>query len=122
MAIHVTDNAHSHFLGLAREGKRFFKFGLRGGGCAGFSYTFDESNRNDVVNCSQQFVFGDEGDQSPDWTSFRYAIGVPGTAYFFLNGTTIDWVEDLMGSRFVFNSPKQTSACGCGESVSFEVE
>jgi iron-sulfur cluster assembly protein len=30
----------------------------------------------------------------------------------------MDYRADRMSSGFVFNNPNQTSACGCGESVS----
>jgi len=33
-----------------------------------------------------------------------------------LGGTTIDFVEDLEGSRFVFNNPNAKATCGCGKS------
>ena len=39
-------------------------------------------------------------------------------AVLFLLGTEMDYRADRMSSGFVFNNPNQTSACGCGESVS----
>jgi iron-sulfur cluster assembly protein len=39
-------------------------------------------------------------------------------AILFLIGTELDFVQEKLGARFVFNNPNQTSACGCGESVS----
>ena len=38
-------------------------------------------------------------------------------AVLFLLGTEMDFQIDKLSSRFVFNNPNQTSACGCGESV-----
>ena len=35
-----------------------------------------------------------------------------------LLGTTIDWSEDIMGSRFVFENPNAQSMCGCGSTFS----
>ena len=40
------------------------------------------------------------------------------SAVLFLLGTEMDYRSDRMRSGFVFNNPNQTSACGCGESVS----
>jgi iron-sulfur cluster assembly accessory protein len=37
---------------------------------------------------------------------------------FHLLGTEIDWREDMMGSRFVFENPNANSACGCGATFS----
>jgi Fe-S cluster assembly iron-binding protein IscA len=31
----------------------------------------------------------------------------------------IDYKEDLMKSGIVFNNPKTTRTCGCGESITF---
>ena len=39
-------------------------------------------------------------------------------AILFLLGTEMDYKVDKLSSQFVFNNPNQTSACGCGESVS----
>ena len=39
-------------------------------------------------------------------------------AILFLIGTELDFETTKLGSRFTFKNPNQTSACGCGESVS----
>jgi iron-sulfur cluster assembly accessory protein len=36
----------------------------------------------------------------------------------YLNGTTVDFKDELMGRGFVFNNPNATSTCGCGSSFS----
>ena len=38
-------------------------------------------------------------------------------AVLFLLGTEMDYKADKMQAQFIFNNPKQVSACGCGESV-----
>ena len=38
-------------------------------------------------------------------------------AQMFLFGTEIDYETTRLSSKFVFNNPNQTDACGCGESV-----
>jgi iron-sulfur cluster assembly protein len=38
------------------------------------------------------------------------------TAAMFLLGTELDWHEDRLESRFVFNNPNVKGMCGCGES------
>ena len=32
----------------------------------------------------------------------------------------IDWQDDVMGSRFVFNNPNSDSTCGCGNTFSIK--
>lgn len=39
-------------------------------------------------------------------------------SYLYLNGTAIDFKDELMGRGFVFNNPNATSSCGCGSSFS----
>ncbi|MGL4243437.1 MAG: HesB/IscA family protein, partial [Beijerinckiaceae bacterium] len=39
-------------------------------------------------------------------------------AILFLLGTEMDVKTDKFSSTFVFENPNETSACGCGESVS----
>jgi iron-sulfur cluster assembly protein len=34
----------------------------------------------------------------------------------YLVGTEMDFVEEKLGSNFVFRNPNETGRCGCGES------
>jgi iron-sulfur cluster assembly accessory protein len=36
----------------------------------------------------------------------------------FMDGSEIDFVDDLMGQAFKINNPNATSSCGCGTSFS----
>jgi len=36
----------------------------------------------------------------------------------YLQDSTIDYREDVMGSSFVFNNPAAKTTCGCGSSFS----
>jgi iron-sulfur cluster assembly protein len=36
----------------------------------------------------------------------------------YLNGTTIDFRDELSGRGFVFQNPNATTSCGCGSSFS----
>ena len=40
----------------------------------------------------------------------------------YLNGSTIDYKEDIMGSNFVVNNPNAETSCGCGSSFSVSDE
>jgi len=84
------------------------RFGVRGGGCSGFSYIFEMASEGPTEK-DKVFQFG----------SFQICIDLK--SYFFVNGTEIDWVDKLMGRHFTFDSPNAASTCGCGTSVSFEV-
>ena len=43
-----------------------------------------------------------------------------GKSIFLVMGTEIDYVEDFMGSRFVFENPNSNSSCGGGNTFSFK--
>lgn len=82
------------------------RVGVKGGGCSGYSYVFD-FDKQPPKDTDKVFSF--EG----------FNIFVDSKSYFFLNGTELDFIDELMGQRFVFNNPNVTSSCGCGESVAF---
>jgi iron-sulfur cluster assembly protein len=82
------------------------RIGVKNGGCAGMEYTMqyaDEPGPHDEV-------IEDKG----------IKLLIDPTAVMFLLGTEMDYRSDRMRSGFVFNNPNQTSACGCGESVSLK--
>jgi iron-sulfur cluster assembly protein len=82
------------------------RVGIRNGGCAGMSYTIDYA---DSVGPLDEVV-EDKG----------ATVIVDPKAVLFLLGTQMDVKTDRLSSTFVFNNPNQTSACGCGESVSLK--
>lgn len=77
---------------------------VQGGGCAGFSYGF---------------TF--ESEQNED--DFEFPVGstkvlVDSMSMQYVQGATINYVDDLQGSRFSINNPGATTTCGCGSSFS----
>jgi iron-sulfur cluster insertion protein len=72
--------------------------------CSGFSYgfTFDEEQGED------DFIVKKPG----------MILLVDAMSMQYLQGATVDYTEDLMGSQFTFNNPNATSQCGCGSSFS----
>ncbi|MCB1025319.1 MAG: iron-sulfur cluster assembly accessory protein [Acidobacteria bacterium] len=74
------------------------------GGCSGFQYSLnieEESKQGDTV-------FEQEG--------VRLFVDMFSGQY--LNGITIDYTSNMMGSGFTFENPNATGGCGCGESFS----
>ena len=80
------------------------RVGVKNGGCAGMSYTMEYA---DAANAHDEVV-EDKG----------VKLLIDPKAVLFLLGTEMDFKVDKLSSGFVFNNPNQTSACGCGESVS----
>lgn len=77
---------------------------VQGGGCSGFNYgfTFDEEVNDDDFSIDLGGV-----DLLVDSMSSQY-----------LQGATIDYVEDLQGSQFKIVNPNAQTTCGCGSSFS----
>lgn len=103
----LTDNA-ANKLRVLREDEGDASLMLRvyvtGGGCSGFSYGFDFANE---VNEDDATFKNQDVNMVVDSLSYQY-----------LQGSTVDYVEGLEGSRFVVKNPNATTTCGCGSSFS----
>jgi len=84
--------------------KMYLRVGVKGGGCSGFSYTLDLTE-----TISEQ-----------DETFNQHGIEVicDPKSLLYLEGTQVDFKDELMGRGFVFSNPNATSSCGCGSSFS----
>ena len=82
----------------------FFRVKVLGGGCAGFQYNFEFTNKKE----KDDIVF----------TKNNIQILVDTTSLNLIEGSTIDYVKELIGSSFKINNPKASSSCGCGTSFS----
>ena len=103
----VTENAARRIAALRTQEEAdgaFLRIAVSGGGCSGFQYgfTFDDQRSDD------DFVFERDG----------IAVVVDDVSLGLLNGSEVDFVEDLMGASFRINNPNAASSCGCGNSFS----
>jgi iron-sulfur cluster assembly protein len=93
---------------LARRGTptAAIRFGIRGGGCTGFSYLFE---------------FADAGPRATDLVVERDGVRlyVDPKSLLYLEGTTIDFETGIRGHGFKFQNPNVKDNCGCGESITF---
>lgn len=106
MSVAVSDSAAKRInLILAKEpNKTALRISVEGGGCSGFSYKYelvDAQNEDD-------FVIEKNGAQ----------ILIDSISLPFIEGSEIDFVDDLMGQAFQINNPNAVSSCGCGTSFS----
>jgi len=85
-------------------GDFFLRVGVKGGGCSGFNYTMD------LVDI--------KGDGDEEFESFGIKVIVDPVSNIYLNGTEVDFKDELMGRGFVFNNPNASGCCGCGQSFS----
>ena len=104
--ITITENAAEKLGGIMEQkgmgegqGLRVF---VKGGGCGGMQYgmTFDEQAREDDQ------VFEENG----------MRVFVDPTSIFYIDGSNIDYVDNLMGGGFHIDNPQAVSSCGCGSS------
>nr|WP_085954866.1 iron-sulfur cluster assembly accessory protein [Caulobacter sp. AP07] len=93
---------------LEEPGKPYagLRVGVKNGGCAGSEYVFEYAVEKGPID----EVVEDQG----------VTILIDPKAVLFLIGTTIDYETTKLSSKFVFNNPNETDACGCGESVTIQ--
>ncbi len=89
---------------MAQHGKSALRVAVVGGGCSGFSYTFD-------------FADGPEADDLVVERDGAKVV-VDKVSLDFLNGAEIDYADELIGAAFKINNPNAKSGCGCGTSFS----
>ena len=94
-----------HSLSDSDKSKEFnLRVYVTGGGCSGFQYGFSFDQEVDEEDTC---VSRDGANLVIDTLSLQY-----------LAGSTIDYTEDLSGSKFIVKNPNATTTCGCGESFS----
>ena len=105
--LNLTDGAVKKILSQSEQQSEV-KVNLRvyvtGGGCSGFQYgfSFDES-----VDEEDTCVSKKGANLIIDPLSLQYLLG-----------STVDYIEDLSGSKFIIKNPNAITTCGCGESFS----
>jgi iron-sulfur cluster insertion protein len=102
--ITLTENAVTKLKDLFAEENNpalLLRVFVQGGGCSGMSYgfTFDESRNEDDFDLPAEVP-----------------VVVDSMSMQYLQGATIDFKEDLMGSNFSIDNPQAQTTCGCGSS------
>ncbi|HXH61179.1 MAG TPA: iron-sulfur cluster insertion protein ErpA [Fimbriimonadaceae bacterium] len=80
---------------------------VAGGGCSGLTYgmALDENEPED-------------GDQAFEHEGVK--ILIDGLSLQYMDGSTVDFVDDSMGGGFKIENPNAISTCGCGSSFQAE--
>ena len=103
--IEITEDAQNYIDGLIKKDKfDYFRITVLGGGCAGFQYKFDfdkKKNDDDILIKTN-----------------KISVLIDKTSLELINGSKIDYVDELIGSSFKVTNPKASSSCGCGTSFS----
>ena len=104
-SIDLTENALKRILDVIKNDSNSssnFRVFVTGGGCSGFQYGF---------KFDDNVAFDDDVVEFENFTVLLDSMSYP-----YLYGSTLDFVEDLSGSKFVINNPNAKTTCGCGES------
>lgn len=89
-----------------QSSSRLLKIQVVGGGCHGYTYKITLDNKLDT-----DLLFTKDGAQ----------VAVDDTSLPFLNGATLDYTNELIGSSFnIIDNPNADSNCGC--KVSFNIK
>ena len=102
--ISLSDRAANRIREIVAEeaSEKSLRVSVLGGGCSGFRYDFEivsGANADDLV-------IEKEGARV-----VIDPISIP-----YMEGSEIDFVEDLIGASFRIHNPNATASCGCGTS------
>ncbi len=147
MAVNVTEAAIREIAAIVRQQNLDpetirLRVGVKGGGCSGFSYLLDLTESQKDTDQVWEFTAdvpvpkaaavavgaaaggggeaggGEAEDEETETESFTVKVVCDPKSYIYLNGTEVDFREEIMGRGFVFNNPNATATCGCGSSFS----
>jgi iron-sulfur cluster insertion protein len=106
LQISLTQNAAKRVaLIAARQSKpAILRLAVDGGGCAGFTYKFELADELAA------------GDTIAETDGVRLVVDP--VSLDLVNGSAVDFVEDLGGAAFKVTNPNAQSGCGCGSSFS----
>ena len=105
----ITEEAKDYLCSISKENnKDYVAFGVRGGGCSGFSYLWGFSDG--PLKEDELIDLGDGISLIVDGMSIMYTLG-----------SKIDYVKDIGGTYLKVSNPMASSQCGCGESFSVKM-
>ena len=105
--VSITDSAISRIEAILAKQKpgTALRVAVSGGGCSGFQYEYnlvpDEPTDDDLV-------LGND----------KAHVLIDSLSLEFMQGSEIDFVNDLIGQSFQINNPNAVASCGCGTSFS----
>ena len=82
----------------------FLRMGVKGGGCSGMSYSLEFDT--------------EMGPHDREFQIDGIRVVCDKKSYLYLNGTTLDYVQQGLTGGFTFVNPNAKSSCGCGTSFS----
>ncbi len=105
MAVQLTDAAVHRVRSLITERDleaHALRIFVTGGGCSGLQYGM--TLERDVRDSDVRFNFD------------GIEVLIDPNSMLYLNGATVDYVDDIMGGGFHIDNPNAVASCGCGNS------
>lgn len=119
--INISNKAKDILINLIKKknGSSAFLY-LKGGGCNGFSYKFEilkEDKKPNKLDVKVPLETQIDIDISMNSNINLYLCN---KSLIYIIGTEINYIEDIMGSRFDFKNSNIENKCGCGTSFNFK--
>ena len=102
--VNITARAANRICEIAagRKGTQGLRISVNGGGCSGFQYDFA------LASDRQSDDFAIEKDGA--------IVLIDPVSLEYMAGSTVDFVDDLIGQSFKVQNPLAKASCGCGTS------
>ena len=102
----LSDSAARRIAEIAagEPGTPMLRVSVEGGGCSGFQYKFD--------------LVGAKAEDDLVLQKAGATVVIDPVSVQYMEGSEIDFVDDLMGAAFKIKNPLATASCGCGTSFS----
>lgn len=102
----LTENAAKRISEIiaAEPEAKLLRVSVEGGGCSGFQYKFD--------------LVADKAEDDTILERDGAVVLIDPVSLGFLEGSEIDFVDELIGASFQIRNPNATASCGCGTSFS----
>ena len=104
--ISLTESAAKRVAWIAERQHKpaILRLAVDGGGCAGFTYTFELAEAADAEDSVAE--------------TYGVKLVVDPVSLDLVRGSAVDFVEDLGCAAFKVTNPNAQSGCGCGSSFS----
>jgi len=111
MAIYLTEASAKILSGVMQveePSPEYVRFGVKAGGCSGFTYTIDFDNRPRKLDL--------------EFESCGINVLVDKKSHLYIKETTIGWSNELQDKGFKFDNPHAKGACGCRTSFQIDID
>ena len=102
----LSDSAAKRIASILKSdtNKNAMRVSVEGGGCSGFSYKFD--------------LVDDRSDDDLVLEKGEAKVLIDSLSLVYMEGSEIDFVDNLLGQSFQIRNPNAVASCGCGTSFS----